>query len=516
MQNRPLFEGGTVNNFNAIRRLITSPLFAVIICAGGASAIWFGVLRQSGGAPRTNPAGNQRISQRSADNARPSPGDGGSSAADDTSGTQKSQTDRDRTAARSGVKPTNSTRQGKPKIEEFVAENEPLASSADVATTNRSKAASRESIAPSTADTIGPLDPRAQAMKAYQSKNAAVPDDIMSQKRMAFWCDEQGLWDAAKTHWEAVLRLVPNNDEARKRLGYRFRGGQWALDDASAEEIAQKKADAYWDKELKRLHTAMRCRSTIAVPGRANSIAHVEAVGDPRAAPAIWNIFAADTGHHGMIVEILKRFDTRKASQMLAATAVYSQDKKAQFAAVAALHGRPAADYGERLVGLMHAPLLVEERHVPIPGRAAARQLFVEGETANYNFLFSRVDAPTPDSLVGWLQPSLSASETAMARQFNENQATMAKQALDQQVNLAKQMIKKYNDSIRALNERVAKVLNEACGARIRPEPEDGKRWLAAALGTDYQPSAQGPKPTFTEIVAPLYNPSFLPVPVAC
>jgi hypothetical protein len=338
----------------------------------------------------------------------------------------------------------------------------------------------------------------------------------MSQKRMAYWCDEQGLWDAAKSHWEAILRLVPNNDEARKRLGFRWRGGQWVLDAARADEIAQKKADAYWEKELKTLHTAMRCRSTIAVPGRAEALAHIEAVGDPRAASAIWNVFAADTGHHGMIVEILRRFGTRKASQMLAAMAVYSQDKKAQVAAVAALHDCPPADYGERLVALMHAPLRIEERHVPIPGRGVMRQLFVEGETANYNFLFSRIEAPTPDSLVGWLQPQLSASETAMARQFNENQATMARQALDQQVALAKQMLQKYNDSIRALNQRVARVLNKACGARIRPQPEDAKRWLAAELGTAYSPQTESPKPTFTEVVAPLYNPTYLPTPVAC
>jgi hypothetical protein len=52
----------------------------------------------------------------------------------------------------------------------------------------------------------------------------------------------------------------------------------------------------------------------------------------------------------------------------------------------------------------------------------------------------------------------------------------MARQALDQQVELAKRMIGKYNDSIKALNDRVARDLNDACGAGIRPEPEDGRR----------------------------------------
>jgi hypothetical protein len=494
--------------------MITSPLFAIIFCAGGACAVWFGVLRQPGGAPEPNQRGKQGIGQRTLSNGRPRKD--GHQAANDVSRAQKSQNARDRVTAKTEVQSNNSKRRGKLEVEEVVAENEPLASSAIAKAPARSEANDHESTAPSTTDAIGPHDPRALALKAYESKKTAVANDVMSQKRMAMWCDEQGLWDAAKTHWEAILRLVPNSDEARKRLGYRFRGGQWVVDPASADEIAQKKADAYWEKELKKLHTAMRCRSKIAVPGRAEALAHVEAVGDPRAASAIWNVFAADPGHHGMIVEILKRFGARTASQTLAAMAVYSQDKKVQVAAVAALHGRSPADYGERLVALMHAPLRVEERQVPIPGGAAARQLFVEGETANYNFLFSRIEAPTSESQIGWFQPRFSASEAAMARQYNENQATMARQGLNQQVELAKQMIAKYNDSIRALNARVARVLNEAANARIRPDPDDGKRWLATALGTDYKPTAQQTKPTFTQIVEPLYYPTFLPTPVAC
>ena len=111
----------------------------------------------------------------------------------------------------------------------------------------------------------------------------------------------------------------------------------------------------------------MKCRSKVAVPGRAEAVARVEAVGDPHAAAALWKVFAADTSHHGLIVGVLGRFKTREASQMLAALAVYSRDEKAQAAAVAALRRR-AAEYGERLVSLMHTPMRVDERQVPVPG----------------------------------------------------------------------------------------------------------------------------------------------------
>ena len=223
----------------------------------------------------------------------------------------------------------------------------------------------------------------------------------------------------------------------------------------------------------------MKCRSKVAVPGRDAAVAGVEAVGDPRAATSIWKVFAADASHHALIVGIMSRFKTREASQMLAALAVYSPDAKSRAAAVAALRGRAAADYGGRLVSLMHNPLRIGERQVPIPGSSPARELMVEGDSANYQFFFSRVDAPTSESLAGCFQPRLSASEITMARQFNENQAATARQALDQQVELAKQMINKYNDSIRALVAG-ARARNRVQAARQRPQADDHGDRLSA------------------------------------
>jgi len=508
-----------VKIFNAIVRLITNPVCAVIVCALGATAMWFSLPHPTGSGPKTLVTGDQPNDYRAPKDGRPSAVGHGGSLVTETGAAQKSRNAPTGIVAGKRAQPGRSTGEGQVKVEEFEAVSEPGTSPPEDAPAIRPQrglqSSESESTTASTADVIGPHDPRAKALMMYKSRKTGVAADFLAEKRVAQWCDERGLWDAAKTHWEAVLRLAPNSDEARQRLGFRLRSRQWVFDAASADEIAQKKADAFWGKELKKLHSAMRCRSKIAVTGRAEAVAQVEAVGDPLAAAAIWDVFWADAGHHAMMVGILSRFGTRKASQMLAAMAVYSQDKKAQVAAVQALRGRRPADYGERLVALMHAPLRVEERQVPILGRGLVRQLLVEGDAANYQFLFSRAEAPTSESVQGCFQPRLSSSEIGMARQFNENQARVAKQAVDQQIELAKQMIAKYNDSIQSLNDRVASVLNDACGAGIRPDPADGRRWLALALGGEYKPEVERPKPTFTQILAPLYNPTFLPVPVA-
>jgi hypothetical protein len=494
-------KGDAVRVFKETGRLITSPLGAVVISLAGALAMWYGFAEPRGGAPK--------VAGRANPVAAKSGGTGKKSNTSAGVATQPSPR----------IRPRNTSERTDALVEHIEAENEPMddaaTSSASTGRARRSQAGAAESDTALTVDVIGPLDPRAGALAEYPAKKAAITDSAAAQKELAIWCDQRGLWEGAKTHWEAVVRLDPKNEEARKRLGFRRRDQTWVLDAASAANIADKKAKAYWSKALAAYHAQMKCKSKSPAPGRAAAVAHVEAVGDPRAAAAIWDNFAKDISHHGLMVGILASLKTPETSRMLAALAVYSPDEKAQAAAVMALRGRRAADYGEKLVSLMHAPMRFTERAIPNPGGDLVRELFVEGEAQNYQYLFSRATAPTGDSLDGCFQPRLSASEIGMARRFNENQAAMANQSLTEQIGLAKAMIERWNDSINALNERVVRVLNEACRARIRPDPEDGRRWLASTLGTQYQPAADRPKPTFTDFVAPLYNPTFLPIPVA-
>ena len=441
---------------DATGRFIASPLGAVLFFAVGGFAIWYGVVQHSEGGRKASPRGEQGTGAPTVAGrgmgalARDIAAPAGSGAARQSPDAPGAIAARRRSDAKS--RKTTAGREGDLEEIHVTAESEGSSMEADAAVRPGRRSATAADA--STADVIEPGDPRAKALAEYQEKKAAVTKDVAAQKKLALWCDEHGLWDAAKSHWGAILRLEPENEAARRRLGFRWRDRHWVLDAASAEDVARKKADAYW-KVLEIYHSQMRCRSKGAVPARSEAVAHLEAVGDPRAARAIWKVFAADSGHHGLIVSVLGRFKTSDASQMLAALAVYSRDDKARAAAVAALRGRGVAEYGEKLVVLMHPPMRVEERQVPVPGRAPARELLVEGDTANYRFLFSQVEAPSPESLAGFFQPRLSAGEIQFARQFNENQSAMARDGLDRQVEMAKQMIEKYNDAIRALNARV-------------------------------------------------------------
>ena len=139
-------------------------------------------------------------------------------------------------------------------IEEIQAEVESPAPSMEAAAADRpgqrSRANAGESTTASVPDTIGPRDPRANDLTEYQARKAEITENAAAQKTMAIWCDERGLWEAAKAHWEAVLRLDPGSEAARRRLGFRLRDRRWVFDAASSEQVVQKKADVYWPRVL--------------------------------------------------------------------------------------------------------------------------------------------------------------------------------------------------------------------------------------------------------------------------
>ena len=305
------------------------------------------------------------------------------------------------------------------------------------------------------------------------------------------WCDEHGLWDAAKSHWGAILRLEPENEAARRRLGFRSRDRHWVLDAASPKTWRGRRpmpTGRCWRSITRRCDAGARApcppgarRSPISKPWAIRRRA-----GDLEGLRGGLRTPRADRLGAGPLQDLGCLADAGRPGRLQPGRQGPGRGRRG---AARARGGRVRRETRRPDA----SPDARRERQVPVPGRAPARELLVEGDTANYRFLFSQVEAPSPESLAGFFQPRLSAGEIQFARQFNENQSAMARDGLDRQVEMAKQMIEKYNDAIRALNARVARVLNEAGGAGIRPEPEAGRRWLAMALGTEYTPAPTAP-----------------------
>jgi hypothetical protein len=335
---------------------------------------------------------------------------------------------------------------------------------------------------------------------------------VDEQKQLASWCDTQGLWDQAKIHWEAVIRLDPREESARRRLGYRPRQGQWILDAKRVEEVLKEKAEVFWSRELSSAHRNIdRKDGRDALKKAVEAATRVESVTDPLAVPSLWKVFSGHHKHHRLLSGVLAQIKTKPASEMLSTLAVYSFDEKARVTATQALASRNPDEFIDKLVPLLNHRLNYRVSEVGDGSGGRARILFIEGQEANHRLLYPSLDRQEAASCFGSFYTPSIASRRA-AQQYNEEQSRLARELTDQQIESDKAMVEALNRSIEDLNRRVIQVLSQTSGASLGPDPESWRRWLAERQGETYQPPESRQKPTLAQVVLPLYSPSYLPV----
>lgn len=66
-----------------------------------------------------------------------------------------------------------------------------------------------------------------KAEREYVNRLLALENTAAANADLARWCAANGLADRAAVHWTAVIRLDPNNAEARTALGQVQRGNTW-------------------------------------------------------------------------------------------------------------------------------------------------------------------------------------------------------------------------------------------------------------------------------------------------
>jgi hypothetical protein len=335
---------------------------------------------------------------------------------------------------------------------------------------------------------------------------------VDDQRQLASWCDTQGLWDQAKNHWEAVLRLDPCEESARRRLGYRPRQGQWIFDARRTEDVLKKKADDFWSRELSMAHKQIDRKDGRDAAQRAFEAAtRVESVTDPLAVSSLWSVFAGHHRHHRLLSGVLSQIKTKPASEMLSALAVYSLDEKARVTATRALTSRNPDEFIDKLVPLLNHRLNYRIEEIDNGSGGRARVLLIEGQEANYQLLYPSVDRQEAASCFGsFYTPGIASREAA--QQFNDAQSRMARALTDQQIEFDKARVEAVNQSIEDLNRRVIQVLSQTTGVSRGPNPEGWRRWLAERQGKTYLPPESRQKPTLAQVVEPLYSPTFLSV----
>jgi hypothetical protein len=282
-----------------------------------------------------------------------------------------------------------------------------------------------------------------------------------------------------------------------------------------------KKSVAQWSKDLNVLHKAFHRKAGSAAAKRQawdKAESELEAIDDPAAVLAIWRVFAGKTEHHQPVACALGRINCAESTKMLAALSVYSQDEKARWAAANALHTRDPADFVEPLASVFASRLSYRPESIDVPGQGRARVLFIDGERADYRFLYPPPEQPPPPSgprgVYSAERPYLNPQERKMAEDYNRAQAEMARAATEAQLKSDIEEVERLNQRIDEMNARAARVLCGATGASMPPDREAWKRWLAERQGYAYVPPKDTPKPTIAQVVPPLFSPAFIPIPV--
>jgi hypothetical protein len=368
--------------------------------------------------------------------------------------------------------------------------------------------------------------PKAPLVLAYEAKARATPDTPPEQRKLALWCEERGLAGEARSHWESVVRLKPDDETARKRLGYRKRGKRWMTPAMIADEQEQEKADKVWFARLSDLHDRMHGVRADATGRRAKAEAELAEVTDPLAAFTLWRVFAGHPQHHLMVARQLGKIASPKSSRMLAAVAAYSADEKARAAAAGELKGRDPVEFAGPLIAMLGPALKFKQVNLPAqPGLPRMKALEVEDERFYHQFVYGA--APAPDSasadafgggcslMVRMMNFGWTAEGRQMASEMNQAEARISQEAADRQLGSDLASVKALNREITARNARVRTTLATATGADFGTDREAWSRWFAGVQGLSYSPPKQAPKVTLAQFVQPMYQPSFIAIPPA-
>ncbi len=295
----------------------------------------------------------------------------------------------------------------------------------------------------------------------YRKIRTKYADTAPQQLELANWCNKRGLNGQERAHLTQVIRLDPDNRDARQRLGFRRVEGIWTQPAELGEAVDQLRHDrealAEWRPKVQDILKSLKHRSELRRDaGRAKLLA----IKDPRAALAIEGVLASDSEPLAMLaVEAVGKISQQEASLALARIAVFSPWEQVRQKAAKQLRDRPKDAYVPTMLASMFSPVQTQMQVFRGQGgRIMYRHSFFrEGQDENQMLVmetaYRRIAQPEGDA----------DDTTARALSSIRENAINAEQiAADQ------------NRRTEELNSRISWALSSATGRLIPPSPE---RW---------------------------------------
>lgn len=181
---------------------------------------------------------------------------------------------------------------------------------------------------------------RDDAAAEYRRKSRSAPDTVEAHRELAEWCRARKMLTEADHHLARVAELDPEDEEARRSLGYRKVGNRWLTSDELMTERGMIFFDGkYRTKQDAALRDRDQKQSTVNVdwfqqlrlwrgfidnrrPERvAEGQAQIRAISDPQAAPALIRVMEGEQDDEvfRFFLSVLAQLDHPAALQQLVA-----------------------------------------------------------------------------------------------------------------------------------------------------------------------------------------------------
>jgi hypothetical protein len=204
--------------------------------------------------------------------------------------------------------------------------------------------------------------------KEYETIKSKTKNNADDQWKTAIWCEEHGLSEEARAHFQVVGYLDPTRTAAWNKLGFKKYHGEWMSEsdrkEMIAEEQTRRKADEYWTKRLS------NWKKMLAIPSqRDRAHLYLSTVDDPTAVPSIRRILiAGDADCQIEAIKILKKIDTIEASVALSTLLIHGRNREVVDRTSDELKKKPIDDYLPFLISRLTHELKYEIHYSSLTG----------------------------------------------------------------------------------------------------------------------------------------------------
>ncbi len=345
-------------------------------------------------------------------------------------------------------------------------------------------------------DWIGVSELNASLLDERTSKYLKLRDQaVMSSdthRKLAKWCQAQGLEPRAKAHWFGVLDRDAFDIEARQQLGHTFLYNRWF----SPQEMREAKAASetleqqlkQWIPKVREWKIALESNDT---KKRLKAIEQLKNLEDADAIPAL-DIAVGQTNPAAAkhFISAIARFQTRQACIALAGIAIANTTSDVGMQAIDSLQKYPLEFYVPDLLDLMSTEFELMSQLVTRPNGEMVLQLVQMRELRN-RYERNQMDklmaistsekAKKPSSLsvdlVAGRLLQFKAVATSKSDVKNELAASIVSKEAKRDADEAQAEIERTNEAVRALQRNIAAVLRSTTKAKLDDQPKSWWIW---------------------------------------